>query len=58
MAAAACARGLDIDRYHDGLWRLLVDAQERTGDLAAATRSNERYHAMLRELGVSNEALA
>ncbi len=58
VAAAACARGLDIDRYHDGLWRLLVDAQERTGDLAAATRSNERYHAMLRELGVSNEALA
>jgi DNA-binding SARP family transcriptional activator len=57
-AAAACARGLDIDRYHDGLWRLLVDAQERTGDLAAATRSNERYHAMLRELGVSHEAIA
>ena len=60
VAAAACARGLDIDRYHDGLWRLLVDAQERTGDLAAATRSNERYHAMLRELGVgvSDQALA
>jgi DNA-binding SARP family transcriptional activator len=58
IAAAACARGLDVDRYHDGLWRLLVDAQERTGDRAAATRSNERYHAMLRELGVGDEALA
>jgi DNA-binding SARP family transcriptional activator len=58
IAAAACARGLDIDRYHDGLWRLLVDAQERTGDLAAATRSHERYHAVLRELGVSDQALA
>jgi DNA-binding SARP family transcriptional activator len=57
-AAAACARGLDVDRYHDGLWRLLVDAQERTGDLAAATRSHERYHAVLRELGVSDQALA
>jgi DNA-binding SARP family transcriptional activator len=52
VAAAACGRGLDIDRYHDGLWRLLVDAQERTGDLAAAARSNERYHEMLRELGL------
>jgi DNA-binding SARP family transcriptional activator len=52
VAAAACARGLDIDRYHDGLWRLLVHAQEAGGDLAAAARSTERYHDMLRELGL------
>ena len=51
VAAAACARGLDIDR-HDGLWRLLVHAQEAGGDLAAAACSTERYHDMLRELGL------
>ena len=45
-----CARGLDIDRYHDGLWRLLVHAQEAGGDLAAAACSTG-YHDMLRELG-------
>jgi DNA-binding SARP family transcriptional activator len=53
VAAIACARGLDIDRYHDGLWRLLIDAQERGGDLAAATRTQERYQDVLRELGLT-----
>ena len=52
VAAAACARGLDIDRYHDGLWRALLDAQERSGDLAAAARTQERYVEVLRELGL------
>jgi DNA-binding SARP family transcriptional activator len=52
VAAAACARGLDIDRYHDGLWRALLDAQERSGDLAAASRTQRRYVEVLRELGL------
>jgi len=61
VAAIACARGLDIDRYHDGLWRLLIDAQERGGDVAAASRTQERYQEVLRELGITagdEEALA
>ena len=53
MAGIACARGLDIDRYHDGLWRLLIDAQERGGDVAAASRTQERYQEVLRELGIA-----
>jgi DNA-binding SARP family transcriptional activator len=53
VASIACARGLDIDRYHDGLWRLLVDAQERGGDVAAAARTQERYQDVLRELGLT-----
>ncbi|HET6951610.1 MAG TPA: BTAD domain-containing putative transcriptional regulator [Acidimicrobiales bacterium] len=52
IAAAAFGRGLDIDRYHDGLWRALIDAQERSGDLAAATRTLDRYNDVLRELGL------
>jgi len=51
-ATAACGRGLDVDRYHDGLWRLLVRAQEAGGDLAAAARTHERYRSVLSELGV------
>ena len=58
VAASACARGLEIDRYHDGLWRRLVDAQERSGDLAAAARTQERYHEVLRELGLPAEPAA
>ncbi|HKE76804.1 MAG TPA: bacterial transcriptional activator domain-containing protein, partial [Acidimicrobiales bacterium] len=53
VAAIACARGLDIDRYDDGLWRLLIDAQERGGDVAAASRTQERYQEVLRELGIT-----
>jgi DNA-binding SARP family transcriptional activator len=53
VAAIACARGLDIDRYHDGLWRLLIDDQERGGDVAAASRTQERYQEVLRELGIT-----
>jgi DNA-binding SARP family transcriptional activator len=52
VAAIACARGLEIDRYHDGLWRLLIDAQARGGDVAAAARTQDRYNEVLRELGL------
>jgi DNA-binding SARP family transcriptional activator len=52
-AVTACMRGLDIDRYHDGLWRLLERAQVAGGDLAAAARTQERYRDVLSELGVS-----
>ncbi len=58
VAAIACARGLEIDRYHDGLWRLLIDAQARGGDVAAATRTQDRYHEVLRELGLDAQASA
>jgi DNA-binding SARP family transcriptional activator len=53
VAVAACTRGLDVDRYSDGLWRLLTAAHERGGDRAAAARSQERYQALLRDLGVA-----
>jgi DNA-binding SARP family transcriptional activator len=51
-AATEADRGLRIDQYRDALWRLLVAANEAAGDLAAAARSQERYDAVLRDLGV------
>lgn len=51
-AAAEADRGLRIDQYRDALWRLLVAANTAAGDPAAARRSQERYDAVLRELGV------
>jgi DNA-binding SARP family transcriptional activator/ribosomal protein S15P/S13E len=52
-AAAACDRGLRIDRYHDGLWRLLATAYEASGDRAAAARARLAYQDVMRELGVA-----
>jgi DNA-binding SARP family transcriptional activator len=51
-AVAEADRGLRIDQYRDALWRLLVGAAESAGDRAAARRHQERYDAVLRDLGV------
>ena len=51
-AAVEADRGLRIDQYRDALWRLLVAANTAAGDPAAARRSQERYDAVLRDLGV------
>lgn len=55
-AAQACARGLWVDRYHDPLWRLLIDARERAGDSGAATRARQDYAKVLAELGLEQPA--
>jgi DNA-binding SARP family transcriptional activator len=51
-AAQACADGLRIERYHDPLWRLLIEARDRAGDPGAASRARQGYERMLAELGV------
>jgi DNA-binding SARP family transcriptional activator len=51
-AAAACERGLAIDRQADGLWRLCALAYERGRDAAAAARARAAYERMLHELGL------
>ncbi len=56
-AAAVCTAGLAIDAYHDPLWRLLIAARERSGDVAAATSARAGYARMLAELGVSVSAV-
>jgi len=55
-AASVCATGLAVDPYHDPLWRLLIDARERAGDLAAATSARSGYARMLDDLGVTRPA--
>ena len=51
-AVQACLRGVAIDRYDDGLWRLLVEAHERAGDRSAAHRARRGYEQMLADLGI------
>lgn len=56
--ALACRRGLEVDRYRDGLWRVLVDGLETAGDAAAAARARQRYEEILAELGVGSHTMA
>lgn len=51
-ALRAAERGLLIDRYNDGLWRLLIRAHTEAGDRAGAERARHSYVAMLAELGL------
>jgi DNA-binding SARP family transcriptional activator len=57
-AITSCRTGIAIDRYHDPLWRLLIEARARTGDVSAADRDRRDYEAMLLELGLSPEVIA
>jgi DNA-binding SARP family transcriptional activator len=52
-AVTICERGLQIDRYRDGLWRLLIRCCEVDGNPAAAARAQREYEAVLAELGLS-----
>jgi DNA-binding SARP family transcriptional activator len=51
-SAAVCASALERDRYHDPLWRTLIEAREASGDLAAAKTARSGYGRALAELGV------
>jgi DNA-binding SARP family transcriptional activator len=51
-AAWVCRRGLQVDRYHDALWRTLVRACDQAGDPVASARAGRDYQALLLELGL------
>ena len=55
-AAQACSTGLWIDRLHDPLWRLLIEAREQAGDSVAASRARREYARVLEELGLTATA--
>jgi DNA-binding SARP family transcriptional activator len=55
-AAQACATGLWVDRLHDPLWKLLIEARERAGDPVAASRARRDYARVLEELGLTASA--
>ncbi|MGZ4680243.1 MAG: AfsR/SARP family transcriptional regulator, partial [Ilumatobacteraceae bacterium] len=46
-------RGLAVDRYADSLWRLQIDALERSSDKASAERVRRSWQEMMDELGVA-----
>lgn len=50
-AVEVCERGIDIDPFHDRLWRVLVAVYERLGDPASAAVARNRYADVLEELG-------
>lgn len=52
-AIRACRFGLEIDRYQDAFWRMLILARERAGDAGAASRDRREYAQVLEALGVS-----
>jgi DNA-binding SARP family transcriptional activator len=55
-AANACTTGLWVDRLHDPLWKLLIQARERAGDPVAASRARRDYERVLEELGLTATA--
>ena len=54
----ACRFGLEIDRYQDSLWRMLIEARDRAGDAGAASRDRLEYAAVLEGLGLGGATAA
>jgi DNA-binding SARP family transcriptional activator len=52
-AVRACRFGLELDRYQDAFWRMLILARERAGDAGAASRDRREYALVLEALGVA-----
>jgi DNA-binding SARP family transcriptional activator len=56
-AAAAARRSVNIERWRDGSWRILIEAYRRAGDVAAAERARRAYGAMLASLDVPGDGI-
>ncbi len=53
MVVRACRFGLELDRYQDAFWRMLILARERAGEASAASRDRREYALVLEALGVA-----
>jgi hypothetical protein len=53
-AAGVAERGLAVDRYCDGLWRLMIEAHDRGANQAAGAQARRSYRQVLVELGVGS----
>lgn len=51
-AIRVCRRGLELDRFHDPLWRVLIASREMAGDAGAASRDRREYASILEGLGL------
>lgn len=54
-AIQICRRGLEIDRFHDPLWRILIATRDQAGDTGAAGRDRLEYESVLAGLGVGSD---
>ena len=54
----ACRFGLELDRYQDALWRMLISARERGGEAGAASRDRREYALVLETLDVPADPVA
>lgn len=52
-AATVAAWGLAVDRYCDGLWKVMIAAHDHGSNQAAGARTRSDYQRVLAELGVS-----
>jgi DNA-binding SARP family transcriptional activator len=50
-AVEAARRGLELDRYRDRSWQLLIAAHREAGSTAAAERAQREYERVIRALG-------
>jgi DNA-binding SARP family transcriptional activator len=57
-AIRVCRRGLELDRFHDPLWRVLIAARDQAGDPGAASRDRREYASILEGLGINPEMAA
>lgn len=57
-AIRVCRRGLELDRFHDPLWRVLIASREMAGDTGAASRDRREYASILEGLGLGSEVRA
>jgi DNA-binding SARP family transcriptional activator len=57
-AIRICRRGLELDRFHDPLWRVLIASREMAGDAGAASRDRREYATILEGLGLGSEVRA
>ena len=54
-AEHACQRGLEVDRYQDSLWRMLIRAREGAGHAGAALKARHDYQSILVKLEVADQ---
>jgi DNA-binding SARP family transcriptional activator len=54
-AAEAASWGLGIDRYCDGLWKVMIAAHDLGSNQAASARTRSDYQRVLAELGIAED---
>lgn len=57
-AIRVCRRGIELDRFHDPLWRVLIAARDQAGDPGAASRDRREYASILEGLGLNPDLAA